>query len=98
MMFDYRLDPKPMSAALTHTLDLLMCQTFRDLFVAAVHNSPSLSKVQKFNYLKAQLQEEALRAIARLTLTKTNYDHAIALLTLRYGQPHKIIQARQKLT
>ena len=44
--------------------DTLMWQTFRDSFDAAVHNSHSLSKVQKLNYLRAQLQGDALRAIS----------------------------------
>ncbi|XP_065917547.1 uncharacterized protein [Dysidea avara] len=76
--------------------DTLMWQVFKDSFDAAVHNSPSLSKVQKFNYLRAQLQGDALRAIAGLQLTDANYDHAIALLTQRYGQSHKIEQAHMQ--
>lgn len=32
-----------------------MWQIFRDSFDSAIHNFPTLSKVQKFNYLKAQL-------------------------------------------
>ena len=61
-----------------------------------MHNSHSLSKVQKFNYLRAQLQGDALRAIAGLPLTDGNYDHAISLLTERYGQSHRIIQAHMR--
>ena len=76
--------------------ETLMWQTFRDSFDAAVHNSHSLSKVQKFNYLRAQLQGDALRAIAGLPLTDGNYDHAISLLTERYGQSHRIIQAHMR--
>ena len=78
------------------TGDTLMWQTFRDSFDAAVHNSPSLSKVQKFNYLRSLLQGNALRAIAGLQLTDANYDHAIAILTQRYGQPHKIEEAHMQ--
>ena len=48
------------------------------------------------NYLKAQLQGDASRAIAGLPLTEANYDHAIALLTQRYGQSHKIVQAHMQ--
>jgi len=76
--------------------DTLMWQTFKDSFDAAVHNSPSLSKVQKFNYLRAQLQGDALRAIAGLPLTDVNYDQAITILTQRYGQSHKIEQAHMQ--
>ena len=76
--------------------DPLMWQPFRDSFDSAIHNCPALSKVQKFNYLKAQLQGDASRAIAGLPLTEANYDHAIALLTQRYGQSHKIVQAHMQ--
>jgi len=57
--------------------DTLMWQPFKDSFDPVVHNSSSLSKVQKFNYLRAQLQGDALRAIAGLPLTNVNYDQAI---------------------
>ena len=70
------------------TGDPLMWQPFRDSFDSAVHNSPSLSKVQKFNYLRAQLQGDASRVIAGLPL----YDNAMELLSERYGQPHKIVE------
>jgi len=73
-----------------------MWQTFRDSFDAAIHNSHSLSKVQKFNYLRAQLQGDALRAIAGLPLTDDNYNNAITLLTQRHGQSHSIIQAHMR--
>ena len=76
--------------------DPLTWQPFRDSFDAAVHNSPSLSKVQKFNYLRAQLQGDACRVIAGLPLTEDNYDDAIELLSERYGQPHKIVEAHIK--
>ena len=76
--------------------DPLMWQPFRDSFDSAVHNSPSLSKVQKFNYLRAQLQGDAARVIAGLPLTEDNYDDAMELLSERYGQPHKIEEAHIK--
>ena len=76
--------------------DPLTWQPFRDSFDAAVHNYPSLSKVQKFNYLRAQLQGDASRVIAGLPLTEDNYDYAYELLSERYGQPHKIVEAHIK--
>ena len=74
-----------------------MWQSFRDSFDAAVHNCPSITEIQKFNYLKAQLHGDALRTIAGLPLTESNYDDAIALLTRKYGQPHKIVQAHMQV-
>ena len=35
----------------TFSGDTLMWQSFKDSFDAAVHNCPSISKMQKFNYL-----------------------------------------------
>ena len=72
----------------------LMWQSFQDSLDAAVHNCPSLSKIQKFNYLRAQSHRDASRTIAGLPLTEINYDNAIELLTncKKYGQPHKIVQ------
>ena len=69
-----------------------MWQTFRDSCDTAVHNCLSLNKIQ-FNYLRAQLHGDASRTIAGLPLTATNYDNTIELLTKKYAQPYKIIQA-----
>ena len=76
--------------------DHLAWQTFHDSFKAAVHNNTALNKIQKFNYLRAQLHGDASRAIAGLPLTDANYDHAMALLTERYGQSHKIVHAHMQ--
>jgi len=54
--------------------------TFWDSFRAAIHLNPSLSGVQKFNYLKAQLQGEAAKAIEGFHLSDRNYLHAVAIL------------------
>ena len=59
----------------------------------AVHTNPALGSIQKFNYLKAQLQGDAVRVIAGLLLTEHNYQHSIELLENRFGQPHKLINA-----
>jgi len=53
-------------------------QTFWDSFY--IHTSHNLSGIQKFTYLKAQLEGDAARAIAGLPLTEANYAHSIALL------------------
>jgi len=59
--------------------DPLNWQTFWDLFSAAIHTNPALGCIQKFNYLKAQLQGDAARAIAGLPLTECKYQHSIEL-------------------
>jgi len=58
-----------------------------------IHGNPNLSGIQKFNYLKPQLQGDVARMIAGLPLTDSNYQHAIALLQDRLGQHHKIVNA-----
>ena len=72
------------------TGDPLSWQTFWDSFSAAVDTSPTLGAIQKFSYLRAQLQEDAARTIAGLHLTETNYSHSVSLLKERFGQPNKI--------
>ena len=80
----------------TFSGDPLNWQTFWDSFKAAIHANPSLSRIQKFNYLKAQLQGDAARTIAGLPLTEMNYQHSIALLEERFGQPHKLVSAHMQ--
>ena len=74
----------------------LSWQTFWDSFSAAVHSNYTLSGVQKFNYLRAQLQGDAARAIAGFPLTDANYTHSIDLLRERFGQSHKIVNAHMQ--
>ena len=57
-----------------------------------IHRNPSLSEVQKFNYLKSLLHDDASQTIAGFSMTNTNYEKAISLLQERYGQTHKVIQ------
>lgn len=73
--------------------DLLCWQTFWDSFDAAVNQNPSLSGIQKLNYLRAQVHGDAARTIAGLQLTETNYFTSVALLMDRYGQPHNLKDA-----
>ncbi len=68
-------------------------QSFWDSFDTAVHRNPTLTGIQRFNYLKAQLMGEALQTIAGFPLTNNNYDQAVNLLKDRFGQPHKIVNA-----
>ena len=77
----------------TPIISLKLCW---DSFNAAVHTNPALGCIQKFNYLKAQLQGDAARAIAGLPLTERNYQHSIELIENRFGQPHKLINAHMQ--
>jgi len=60
--------------------DPLQWQSFWDCFEAAVHNNASLTNIQKMNYLRAQLQHDAVRVVAGFPLTGLNYGHSVTLL------------------
>ena len=74
----------------------LYWQSFWDSYRAAVHDNPSLSDIQKFNYLRAQLRGDASRSIAGFPLTNANYQRSIELLQERFGQSHRIINAHME--
>ena len=75
--------------------DPLQFQTFWDSFEAAVHNNESLTGVQKFHYLRAQLLGNTSRShvIDNFPLTDLNYHHSVDLLRERFGQPYKLVNA-----
>ena len=66
---------------------------FWDSYKSAVHDNESLSKIDKFNYLKSLLEGAASRAIQGLTLSSSNYDSAVEILEQRFGRPQQIISA-----
>ena len=49
-------------------------------YEATIHNSPSLQPIKKFNYLRAELEDEALLSIEGLGLTNTSYEATIYIL------------------
>ncbi|XP_071132834.1 uncharacterized protein [Mytilus edulis] len=73
--------------------NILEWPSFWDSYESAVHYNPTLTDVQKFNYLKAQLENEAAQTIAGFSLTNANYAEAVNVLIERFGQTHKITQA-----
>ncbi|XP_069107368.1 uncharacterized protein [Argopecten irradians] len=76
--------------------NILEWHSFWDSFESSVHCNPSLSDVQKFNYLKSLLQNEALQTVTGFALTNTNYNKAICLLQERFGQEYKIRSAHMQ--
>ena len=76
--------------------DSLNWLIFWDSFYIMIHANPNLSGIQKFSYLKAQLQGDAARTIVGLPLTEANYTNSIAPLEDRYGQGHKIVDAHMR--
>ena len=65
--------------------------SFWDSYESAIHANPSLSDVDKFNYLKSLLEREAFDAIAGLTLSSANYQQAVAILKKRFGNRQVIV-------
>ncbi|XP_055605044.1 uncharacterized protein LOC129753271 [Uranotaenia lowii] len=67
---------------------------FRDLFLSLIHHSPDLPMIEKFHYLRSQLEGEALSVISSLALTQSNYMIAWDLLVARYSN-NKVLKKRQ---
>ncbi|XP_055633098.1 uncharacterized protein LOC129773509 [Toxorhynchites rutilus septentrionalis] len=68
--------------------------TFRDLFLFLIHLSNELPEIEKFHYLRSQLEGEALAVISSLPLTQASYCIAWELLVKRYSNS-KILRKRQ---
>ena len=61
-------------------------QEFWDSFESAIHSNDSLSKVDKFSYLRGLLLETVRSTIAGLALTSANYEAEVELLKKRFGK------------
>ena len=77
--------------------DLTKWTTFWDTFEAAIHNSSTLTSIDKFNYLNSLLESAAADAVSGLTLTAANYEEAIATLKRRFGNKQLIINRHMDL-
>jgi hypothetical protein len=69
------------------------CQPFWDSFESAVHKNPTISNVDKFNYLKGLLDGPAASCIAGVALTDGNYNTALDLLKNRFANPQLLISS-----
>ena len=72
---------------------ILKWQEFWDTCEATIHNNQALQPIDKFNYLRAELENEALKSIEGLELTNANYEVAINLLKERFGNEQLIIDS-----
>ena len=77
--------------------DLTKWMTFWDTFESAVHNNPTLTSIDKFNYLNSLLESAASEAISGLTLTSANYEEAITTLKRRFGNKQLIVNRHMDL-
>ncbi|GFV03131.1 uncharacterized protein TNCV_59961 [Trichonephila clavipes] len=66
--------------------NILKFSDFFAQFEAAIHNNSNLSDVEKFNYLKSYLIDEAEIAIRGLTLSANNYTIALNIIKERFGR------------
>lgn len=73
--------------------DILQWQSFWDSYESNIHTNVNLTDVQKFTYLKSQLEGKAARVIEGFAMTNANYARAIDLLRERFGKQHKITHA-----
>ena len=73
--------------------DTLKWQEFWDSSEATIHKDPTMLTINKFNYLRTQLEDGALKTIERLELTNANYETAITLLRDRYGKKQMVLDA-----
>ena len=71
--------------------NIMKWPTFWDSYESSVHNSPGLSDVDKFNYLRSLLEKVAYEAISGLTLSSANYQEAIEILKKRFGNKQMIV-------
>ena len=73
--------------------DLTKWVAFWDAFHSSIsiHTNPSLSNVDKFNYLVSLLESSAAEAIACLSITSVNYDETISTLRKRFGNSQLIV-------
>ena len=68
----------------TFSGDPLDWKSFKGTFEAAVHNNESITNIEKFTYLKTDLDKSAFQAIEGLPLTSENYTGPWNLLNDRY--------------
>ena len=73
--------------------DIMAWTSFWDSFKTTKHTNPSLTNVQKFNYLLSQLSHSAEQCISGLTLSSANYNQAICLLKEHKGDEQHIVIA-----
>ena len=69
---------------------------FWDSFKSTVDKNPSLSTVDKFNYLNALLEGSAARSIQGLSLSEANYTAVTEILKEKFGRTPTIISANME--
>ena len=73
--------------------DITEWTTFWEGFDNSVNKHRNLGDIEKFNYLRAYLEGEALLAVSGLETTAANYAAAVGQLQACYGQTDAIVEA-----
>lgn len=82
----------PKLRLLTFNGDVSGWQSFWEQFSGAVHNNDTITRSEKFHYLRTLVTGPAAAAIAGLQATEACYDDAIHILTQRFGDRRRIEQ------
>jgi hypothetical protein len=72
--------------------DFTSWKTFKDSFMAMVHNMP-MPDITKFHYLMGALKQDSINAIKEIPVTEANYQIAWKKLLDRYDNNRRIIEA-----
>ncbi|MCP4991916.1 MAG: DUF1759 domain-containing protein, partial [Colwellia sp.] len=64
--------------------------SFWDIFKCSVHDNKDLGDIQKFSYLRGQLEGEAKQLLEGFKLESANYNAAVNLLLENYGQKERV--------
>ncbi|XP_054706547.1 uncharacterized protein LOC129216358 [Uloborus diversus] len=73
--------------------DCTQFYSFYNTFKISIHENETLSKTEKFNYLKSYLGGPAANAIAGFEISDENYDSALQILKERFGKKDVIINS-----
>ena len=76
--------------------DSIQYMNFWNTFKVAIHDNESLSKIEKFNYLKSCLGGNAASAVEGFTISEENYDSALNILEKRFGRKDVIINSHME--
>ena len=73
--------------------DLMQWTEFWEQYHVSIHTNKNLRTLEKFTYLKGNLEGPPLTTIGPLALTEKNYEKAIGMLEDHCGRPDKIQEA-----
>ena len=71
--------------------DVLKWTEFWDTFEATIHQSPTMSDIEKLHYLNSKLTGKAKYAVSGILLSNENYSVAVNLLKDRFGDTQSVI-------